>query len=270
MKIYVLTENTLYDESFECENGLSLYIETKKHNILVDTGTSDVFLQNAEKLGIDLSKVDICVLTHGHNDHSGGLIKFFEMNKTAKVYANVDVFGKFYMGENEFVGLSDKLKKYKDRFIFVDDEYFIDESLELFSGNDKKVISQIKACGYTAKSNSNFVDDDFHHEHYLIINEKNGKKALISGCSHKGINNIMHWVRYDNIDAYIGGIYLLNLDVDNNKDKRSLDMIIDDLLAHKNTNYYVGHCVGEEQYNCMKQKMGERLNYIRTGQIIEL
>ncbi len=270
MKLYVLTENSTINENFDSEHGLSLYIETKKHNILVDTGKSDVFLSNAKKLGIDLSKVDICVLTHGHNDHSGGLINFFEVNSIAKVYANVDVFGKYYMGETEYIGLSEELKKHKERFVFVEDEYFIDETLQLFSGNDRKVISHIKPYGYTAKSNSNFIADDFHHEQYLIINEKQCCKALVSGCSHKGINNIMHWARYDDIGAFIGGIHLLNVDINNKKEKRALDMVVDDMLEHKKTKYYTGHCIGEEQFEYIKGKMGDRLERIRAGSVIEL
>ena len=53
MKIITLMENTSGSEEFLFEHGLSLYIETEKHKLLMDTGSSDGFLKNAEKLGID-------------------------------------------------------------------------------------------------------------------------------------------------------------------------------------------------------------------------
>ncbi len=78
MKITALTENTS-KTGLPYEHGLSLYIETEKHNILFDTGQTELFAQNAETLGIDLGKVDIAVLSHGHYDHGGGLKRFLEL-----------------------------------------------------------------------------------------------------------------------------------------------------------------------------------------------
>ncbi len=58
------------------EHGLSILLETEQYRILLDTGASDVFIRNAEVLGIDLSTVDYVFISHGHSDHAGGL-RFF-------------------------------------------------------------------------------------------------------------------------------------------------------------------------------------------------
>ena len=55
MKIVTLIENTSNRQDLLPEHGLSLYIETKNHKILFDTGASGSFDNNAKKLGIDLS-----------------------------------------------------------------------------------------------------------------------------------------------------------------------------------------------------------------------
>lgn len=78
MKITTLIENAHASGNLISEHGLSLYIETKKHKILFDTGQSNAFILNAEKLNIDLKQVDIVIISHGHYDHIGGLIHFFE------------------------------------------------------------------------------------------------------------------------------------------------------------------------------------------------
>ena len=65
MKITALLENKTNREDMLTEHGLSLYIETEKHKILFDMGQSDLFAKNAAALGIDLSSVDIAVLSHG-------------------------------------------------------------------------------------------------------------------------------------------------------------------------------------------------------------
>lgn len=63
----------------QTEHGLSLYIETAGHKVLFDTGATDRFLENAEKLGVDLTAVDTLVLSHGHYDHTGGVKVFLEL-----------------------------------------------------------------------------------------------------------------------------------------------------------------------------------------------
>ena len=88
MKVVTLMENTVCREGFRCEHGLSLYLETGNHKILFDAGQSAAFAENAEKLGVDLSKVDFAVLSHGHYDHGGGLGKFLQIHPKAPVYVS--------------------------------------------------------------------------------------------------------------------------------------------------------------------------------------
>ena len=74
LSLTVLVDNTtITDRYFGGEPGLSFLIETEGKKILFDTGFSDLFLHNAQKLGINLLDLDMVVLSHGHLDHSGGL-----------------------------------------------------------------------------------------------------------------------------------------------------------------------------------------------------
>ena len=66
MKLTVLAENTACREDVTAQHGLSLYIETGDKKILFDMGQTDAFAKNAERLGADLSQVDLAVLSHGH------------------------------------------------------------------------------------------------------------------------------------------------------------------------------------------------------------
>lgn len=81
IKIIVLLENTTKSANLKCKHGLSLYIETESHKILFDFGPNDLFLKNAEVLGVDIAAVDMAVISHGHVDHCGGLKYFLEKNK---------------------------------------------------------------------------------------------------------------------------------------------------------------------------------------------
>ena len=65
MKIITLMEDTVGKEGALAEHGLCLYIETKHHKLLVDTGQSELTWENAKRLGVDLSKIDTIVISHG-------------------------------------------------------------------------------------------------------------------------------------------------------------------------------------------------------------
>ena len=74
MKITVLVDNNTYiDRYYLAEPDVSYYLEEEKQRILFDTGYSDVFYKNAQSMDIDLNNLTHVILSHGHNDHSGGL-----------------------------------------------------------------------------------------------------------------------------------------------------------------------------------------------------
>lgn len=258
MKITALTENTRYNENISAEHGLSLYIETDNHKILFDMGQTSLFSENAEKLGIDLTQVDIAVLSHGHYDHGGGLKKFLETNKTAPVYISCHAFGDYYNGTEKYIGL-DKALQNEKRLVFVDDILEIDSELSLYSCNNKPQLHYLGSFGLNMKCNGEFLPDDFRHEQYLLINT-NGKRVLISGCSHKGVMDIAEWFEPD---ALIGGFHYSKLSLDEKLEEYALT-----LASHK-TAYYTCHCTGTEQYEFMKKYMPQ-LSYLSCGQNILL
>ncbi|MBO5003507.1 MBL fold metallo-hydrolase, partial [Methanocorpusculaceae archaeon] len=89
MKLTVLADNNTYiDKYYLGEPALSFYIEDGEERILFDCGYSDVFLRNAERMGIDLSNVDTVVLSHGHDDHTGGLSHLKTVLSHARVIAH--------------------------------------------------------------------------------------------------------------------------------------------------------------------------------------
>lgn len=259
MKIVTLTENTACREGLTAEHGLSLYIETGSHKILFDAGQTGAFADNAEKLGIDLSKVDFAVLSHGHYDHGGGLKRFQEINKTARIYVSRAAFGLHYNGTEKYIGLDPALRE-SDRLIFTEDFCEISKGIALYSCNERQPFCHGNACGLNVLEEGVLLPDDFRHEQYLLIGE-DGKTVCFSGCSHKGILNIVRWFRPDNL---VGGFHFVKLE-DEDKLRESARFLLD-----SPTMYYTGHCTGEKQYRILKSVMGDRLHSISTGTMLEL
>lgn len=262
MKITTLLENIAID-GLAAEHGLSLHIETNDHKILFDAGETDVFADNAEKLGIDLSAVDLAILSHGHYDHSGGLSRFMQLNDHAPVYMSRYAFIPCYHGQDRYIGVDQNLKD-SDRLIFCGDAVQIADGLTLLSCNDKKRTYPVDSAGLTVLENGSYVPDTFLHEQYLLI-EEDGKRVLISSCSHKGILNIAHWFRPD---VLIGGFHFMNLDPETDDSHRLLDAA-ERLLLH-DTVYYTGHCTGQAPYAFMKKIMKDKLHTLCGGTSILL
>ena len=263
MKITVLIENTACDKELTAEHGLSLYIETSDKTVIFDSGQSEHFAENAQKLGVDLKKVDIAVLSHGHYDHSGGFLRFLEINDKARIYMNENVFGNHLNRTGKYIGVDQKLQK-SDRITLTNDEYHIDDSLTLYTLNDMTPKYPVDSAGLSVDIGGKISADTFRHEHYLLI-EDEGKKVLISGCSHKGILNIEN--RFEP-DYLIGGFHFMDVSMDA-KGQERLKEAATELLSYR-TVYYTGHCTGAEQFEYMKKIMGERLERIYTGRTISI
>ncbi|MPM75383.1 hypothetical protein SDC9_122375 [bioreactor metagenome] len=269
MIVKVLSENTTSSENLGSEHGLSLYIETETHKILFDTGASGLFAENAGKLGIDLTKVDLAVISHGHYDHGGGLKTFLDINNKAKIYLHQKAFEPHYAnrpgGKKAYIGLDESLLP-NEQFVFCDDRYMIDEKLELFSGVEAKRFVPSGNTDLFKKNGDAFVQDDFAHEQNLIISD-NGKTLLIAGCAHNGIINIIDQFKAEKgclPDYVIGGFHLYNHGTKQNEAPSVVDEIGKSLLE-THAQYYTCHCTGIESYTHLKAVMGENIDYISTG-----
>ena len=262
MNISMLIENTACKESLACEHGLSLYIETKRHKILFDTGQSGAFADNAEKMGVDLTGVDIAVMSHGHYDHGGGIARFLEINDRAKVYLNEHAFRSCWHGER-YIGLDERLRE-NGRLEYVSKETELGEGLILRPCGGMGMRHPLSGEGLTVLENGVHLQDDFRHEQYLSIYEGE-KHVLVSGCSHRGILNIMpHWKP----DVLIGGFHFMKLDPEGAGRMRLLSAARE--LAAYPAKYYTCHCTGEAQFALMKTVLGEQLEYLRGGMTIEV
>lgn len=287
MKITVLTENTISKNAeisklhLQGEHGLSLFIQTQNKNILFDMGQTNLFAKNASLLGIDLQTVDFAILSHGHYDHGGlssplpatlkneyfGIEAFAHINQKAPIFINSNAFSQNYNANKKYIGLNQELLKSKiaERFVFVQDEKEITQNIKLFSCNSYKKSVATNAFGLMQLQNGTFIPDNFNHEHYLLIQE-NDKKILISGCSHKGILNIVEWFKPDFL---IGGFHFKSLDVENPCQKLELESYAKKLASY-NTKYFTCHCTGTQQFEILKSIMKEKVEYISTGDVINI
>ncbi len=267
MRIVNLMEDTKGAEGCIYEHGLSFYIETKKHKILVDTGASEAFLENAKILGIDLTQVDTVVISHGHYDHTGGVLAFANLNPTAKIYMRDNAGRAYYSikdnGE-KYIGIDLDILKLP-QLVLVEGDMQIDEELSLYTN--------ITGRRFWAKGNlllkrkdvDGLIQDEFDHEQCLVVEEE-GIKVLFSGCAHNGILNILEKYRelyqsYPNM--VVSGFHMIQQEYT----LEDIDHIrqIARELTKLDCTFYSGHCTGQTALDVMKEIMQEQLHQIHSG-----
>ena len=260
MKITTLIENTTLSPALTAEHGLSLFVETDRSRFLFDAGQSGAFADNADKLGVDLRTADFAVLSHGHYDHGGGMLRFLDRNRRAKLYVSRHAFAGYCNGTQKYIGLDHRLRE-SARLVLTGDNHTIAPGITLQSCNDLPRAVPTDPFGLTERVGQFFLPDDFRHEQYLLVQEGD-RRVLFSGCSHKGILNILSWFRPD---VLVGGFLF-----------KSMDPLSPQLrawgeaMAKFDTVFYTGHCTGEMQFEVLKEILGDRLHAISTGSVVEI
>ena len=253
MKWIVLSDNRSSDSRLSTEHGLSILLRTEQHKILLDTGASDLFIRNAELLGIDLSDVDYVFISHGHSDHAGGLRHFLEHNRQAKVIVSPDAMsGHFFSKRGNLHSITTEWPEIDDdRLILIDQSCKIAEDLH--------VIAHIPQIYPMPKGNLNlfvqnadgdYIHDDFRHELALYIDG-----LLFTGCAHSGLENILAACPWP-VHTVVGGFHLL----DGQETEEELAALAQRLkINYPNTQFYTSHCTGDNVFEVMKGVMGEQL-----------
>lgn len=254
MKWTVLSDNRTNNSQFETEHGLSILLETDQHRILLDTGASDMFIRNAERLNIDLSTVDYVFISHGHSDHAGGLQHFVERNRQAKVIVSPDAMsGQFYSKRRNLHGITTEWPKNSDdRLILIDQTCKIAEGIHAIAHIPQThPMPQGNQHLFVKNAEGDYVPDDFRHELALYVDG-----LLFTGCAHSGLENILAACPYP-VKTVVGGFHLL----DDHETEDELAVLAKRLTeAYPNTQFYTSHCTGDMVFATLKTIMRDQLH----------
>ena len=267
MKCTVLIENTA-PEHLIAEWGLSVYIEYNGLRILLDTGASGNFAENASRLSIDLSRVDFGVLSHAHNDHSDGMDVFFEMNKRAPFYIRRGAQENCYTQYGEdmvYEGIpTGWLDLFSNRIIFAEGNMQVAKGVWLLPHTTPGLEETGRKAHMYVDVDGEWLADDLSHEQSLVFETENGL-VIFNSCSHAGADVIVREAQQAlpgrDVFAIIGGFHLFETP---EGDVRALARRLGDTGVQR---VITGHCTGGHSYAVIADELGDAVSYLATGSV---
>ena len=268
MKVTVLIDN-IASASLCGEWGLSFFIEYEGKKILLDAGASDLFLENAKDLGIDLADADLAVLSHAHYDHGNGFVPFFEVNKKAQLYLQESCGENCYSLKEDglkYIGLPEGiLEDYPDRLVKVSGNCHLMDGVWIIPHTCEGLEQVGRAEKMFLKYADNLKPDNFSHEQSLVF-ETDAGLVIFNSCSHAGADRIIQEVRDvfpgQKIRAMIGGFHLFA------KTSEQVYAFAQRLLEADVDVICTGHCTGDEAYAILKEVLKDRVSQFHSGLIL--
>lgn len=269
IEILTLVEERSETAGLKTEHGLSFLLKIDGEQWLFDAGQTGIVVENARKLGVNLSEIEGIILSHGHYDHTGGLRAVLQKSGPKKIYAHPDIFRKRYnLKKNRkfrsigFPIRKTTVRKEGGKFDLSRERRQISPRICL-SGEIPFTTDFEKGEPYLViREKRKYIPDPFIDEQYLVI-ESNGGLVMINGCCHSGlINSLKHLRLYrpeEKIKAIIGGLHLRSADT------ITLDKVIGSLKEFDPEFIIAGHCTGEAAESRLAREFGARFKKLITG-----
>src|SRR5574344_1453479 len=213
LKLTVLVDNHTYiDQYYLGEPAVSYYLQDGDFTALFDAGYSDVYLRNAAAMGLALPKVDAVVLSHGHNDHTGGLKYFPAGTAQPKLVGHPDILEPKRMGALDIgcpVAAAELAQKFtlafsREPVALTQNLWFLGQVPRITTFENQQPVGEHLVAGAW--------QPDFVRDDSALVYKSDAGLVVITGCSHAGICNICEYAKQvtgeEKLRAIIGGFHL--------------------------------------------------------------
>jgi len=259
LKITVLNDN-IAGRWCRAEHGLSFLIEADRTVLFDTSSSSDLIAYNAQILNIDLQQIGTIVLSHGHDDHTGGLM-FFEGQQ---LICHPDSFLKRTRKSNRTeLGIKWTEAEIRSRFNLILSRDAIQLSEQIYFLGEIPRLTDFESKN-TAFQKADGTDDFVMDDSGLAIVTSKGL-VVVSGCAHSGICNMtahaMKVTGIEKVHLVIGGFHLQN-------DDAVTQMTIDWMKSKQVDQVIPSHCTSFSAQTVISKSF--RFLPVKSGNIIEI
>ncbi len=276
LKLTTLCDNLSGHLNFSAAWGLSVLVECGKEVVLWDTGPSEAAATNALRNGIDPGRITCVAISHGHVDHTGGLVDFLRLiGKEIDVYLHPDAWGRKYIQRPDagsrmsFIGIPYRREALeglgavfleKRKPIWLSDEILITGEVPM--ANDFESIDS----NMFVKKGDAYAPDDLADDQALAVKTAQGL-VVVLGCAHRGVINTLSHLRQitgvEKVRAVIGGTHLMQAD------PRRIEQTLAALEEFGVEQIGVSHCTGMPAAMALAARFGDRFFFNFAGKVIE-
>jgi 7,8-dihydropterin-6-yl-methyl-4-(beta-D-ribofuranosyl)aminobenzene 5'-phosphate synthase len=273
-RITTLAENTAGSPRTFAEWGFGALIEADGKNILMDTGLGHAITHNAEVLDVDLRKIDLIVLSHGHADHTGGLQRVLRsIRREVPVIGAPELWDQKYSTRGtttpKYIGIPyqrAELESLGARFNLSKEP--IKLSKNVMTTGEVPVVTDFEKVGgdtLLVKVDGDYQLDQFPDDRALIVTTELGL-VVILGCAHRCLINTLYHAQnltgIKRIHTVVGGCHLMDA---------SEERIMKTIAALKDLdvqNVGVSHCTGLKAGAMMAGELGSRFFFNTAGSVV--
>jgi 7,8-dihydropterin-6-yl-methyl-4-(beta-D-ribofuranosyl)aminobenzene 5'-phosphate synthase len=259
--------------SFTLDWGYAALVEFEGRRILFDTGNdAAMFEANIKRLHVDLSKVDLVVLSHRHGDHTSGLGYVLSMNPNVPVYVPSDETfmqatpAGFFAPAVEDTSLPGRMRYFGGAPPTPPPAHGTAWPAARFHAITK--LTDITPHIHLISTLSNTPGFRDMQEVSLILDTPQGPIVIV-GCSHPGIEailaNVVGQTHASSIFELVGGLHLV-VSTPSQIDQ-TISALLDTYHVHRTA---LGHCTGEKAFAILQKRLGENYRYAGVGEVLGL
>jgi len=269
IKITTLSENTAAMPGVLAEWGLSVLVDTGEAKVLFDTGASSSVPHNVRIMGVELSQIDRIALSHGHYDHTGGLMGVLrQAGKPIDIVAHPDMWANKYAKAGDFeryIGIPFKredLEAIGASFTLSEGPVWITDNI--VTTGEVPMVTEYEEIEpmMQVKEDDRFLPDPFRDDQALVVKTELGL-VVILGCAHRGAINTVIRARevtgVEQVHTIIGGTHLVRAS------EERITLTAAALQEMGVQRVGVSHCTGLNSSVLLAQQLGDVFFFNNTG-----